>query len=371
MIVPLADAVADSCGGKAAAQATLMRAGLPVPGGFVLPFAIYRSMSQHFDSALLAAIASGLAELGDPTVAVRSSASNEDTTARSAAGQYKTFLGVRGVRAVAEAVKSCWASCAGVEGNPAMAVLIQRHIDADVSGVMFTPPEMRGDTKIEASWGLGPSVVGGTVTPDTFHVSAEEVVTKFLASKATRIDRQGTHLVTQQVQASHREKPALGEQTAIRLAKLGQRIAELLGGAQDVEWSIAGGRIWILQARPVTALPPMSIGTPSDTLLTGTPGSHGTATGTARVVRGPADFDRVRPGDILVSRYTDPGWTPLLRLVSGVVTETGGVLSHAAIVAREHGIPAVLAIANATTAIPDGATITVNGTAGTVTTEEV
>ena len=101
-------------------------------------------------------------------------------------------------------------------------------------------------------------------------------------------------------------------------------------------------------------------------MLRGTPGSHGTATGSARIVQGPADFVRVRPGDILVCPFTDPSWTPLLRVAAGVITETGGVLSHAAIVAREHGIPAVLGVPDAVSLIPDGATVTVDGTVGTV-----
>lgn len=146
----------------------------------------------------------------------------------------------------------------------------------------------------------------------------------------------------------------------------------MLGGAQDIEWAIADGKIWILQARPVTAAPPPpslaeALAT-SPAALTGTPGSHGSVTGTAWIVRGPGDFSRVHRGDILVCPYTDPAWTPLLRIVAGVVTETGGILSHAAIIAREHRIPAVLGAPNATTRIHDGITITVDGTTGTVTT---
>ncbi|MEU1394019.1 PEP-utilizing enzyme, partial [Nonomuraea sp. NPDC005730] len=102
--------------------------------------------------------------------------------------------------------------------------------------------------------------------------------------------------------------------------------------------------------------------------LVGTPGSRGAVTGTARIVRGPGDFARVLPGDVLVCPFTDPAWTPLLRIAAGVVTETGGVLSHAAIVAREHAIPAVLGVPDVTSRLRDGALVTVDGTAGTVTT---
>ncbi|MFD7154377.1 PEP-utilizing enzyme [Kribbella sp. NPDC059898] len=100
--------------------------------------------------------------------------------------------------------------------------------------------------------------------------------------------------------------------------------------------------------------------------LTGTPASHGIATGPARVIRGPADFASVRPGDILICPHTDPAWTPLLSIAAGVVTETGGILSHAAIVAREHGIPAVVAVPHATDRIPTGSGISLNGSTGAV-----
>ena len=103
-------------------------------------------------------------------------------------------------------------------------------------------------------------------------------------------------------------------------------------------------------------------------MLSGTPGIRGTATGIARTVRGPQDFAHVQPGDILICPTTDPAWTPLLRIAAGVVTETGGALSHAAIVAREHHIPAVLGVAWATVELPDGMPVTIDGTAGTVST---
>ncbi|MFF0578318.1 PEP/pyruvate-binding domain-containing protein [Streptosporangium saharense] len=367
MIVPLAEATADTCGGKAGALGTLLRAGLPVPDGFVLPFAAY------LDATVLTELGGVLDELGDPPVAVRSSASNEDTAQASAAGQYDSFLAVRGIDAVADAVRACWASllsprAVGHRADPVMAVIVQRHLDAEASGVMFTPANPDDTTEIEASWGLGPSVVGGTVTPDAYRVSKDGSTTHTIADKQTRLDRYGTRLVVRDVPEHARRQPAIDDATATRLAELGREIAALLGGPQDIEWAIVDGRVWVLQARPVTAaLPrPSALSTTSPAALTGTPGSHGTATGTARVVRGPADFARVRPGDILVCPFTDPAWTPLLRVVSGVVTETGGVLSHAAIVAREHAIPAVLGVPDATSRLRDNTVITVDGTAGTV-----
>ncbi|MGP3960974.1 PEP/pyruvate-binding domain-containing protein [Nonomuraea sp. 3N208] len=405
------EAVADTCGGKAGTLGALLRAGLPVPDGFVVSFAAYRAAvgdlglerfagepddlaaarqaiaARPLHATVIDALGRALDELGDPPVAVRSSAADEDTGQASAAGQHESFLAVHGVSEVADAVRACWASLlspraiayragSGRDDQPcndlAMAVIVQHHLDAEVSGVMFTPAGPNNATEIEASWGLGPSIVGGTVTPDAYHVADDGTVTRTIADKRTRLDRRGTQLVVRDVPTRARHQPTIDDATATQLAELGKEIAAVLGGPQDIEWAIVDGRTWVLQARPITAAPPrrpLPSGTsdiPAAT-LTGTPGSHGTVTGTARIVRGPGDFARVHPGDILVCPFTDPAWTPLLRIAAGVVTETGGVLSHAAIVAREHAIPAVLGIPNATIRLHDDTLITIDGTTGTVT----
>ncbi|MFI6512047.1 PEP/pyruvate-binding domain-containing protein [Streptosporangium sp. NPDC050855] len=427
MIVPLRSAVTGTCGGKAGALGALLRAGLPVPDGFVVPFAAYRAAyraavrdldpdpdldsdpdpdperftggpdrldvvrraigTRPVHAALAGALGRALDGLGDPSVAVRSSAAHEDTGSASAAGLHDSFLAVRGAGAVTDAVRACWASLFGPRtvGHPggsgrggppfadlAMAVLVQRHLDAEVSGVMFTPADPNDPVRIEASWGLGPSVVGGTVTPDAYRVAGDGSVIRTVARKRTRLDRHGRRLVTSDVPARDRDRPVIDDATAVLLAGLGGQIAAVRGGPQDVEWAIAGGRPWVLQARPVTAaLPewpsPAGRAPAAAPTLTGTPGSRGVVTGPARIVRGLGDFARVHPGDVLVCPFTDPAWTPLLRIAAGVVTETGGVLSHAAIVAREHGIPAVLGVPDATGTLHDGGTVTVDGTAGTVT----
>ncbi|MEU4233949.1 PEP/pyruvate-binding domain-containing protein [Nonomuraea sp. NPDC026600] len=393
MIVPLMEAAADTCGGKAGTLGTLLRAGLPVPDGFVVSFAAYlaavRDLDLHDLDAVRRAIEVGpihagalgraLDELGDPPVAVRSSAADEDTGQASAAGQYESFLAVHGAGEVTDAVRACWASLFSPraigyrQDRPSddlvMAVIVQRHVDAEVSGVMFTPADPDDATEIEASWGLGPSIVGGTVTPDAYRVAGDGTVTRTVADKRTRLDRHGTRLVIRDVPTGARDQPTIDDATATRLAELGKEIAAVLGGPQDIEWAIVDGRTWVLQARPVTAAPPPppAPSSASAAALTGTPGSRGTVTGTARIVRGPGDFARVHPGDILVCPFTDPAWTPLLRIAAGVVTETGGVLSHAAIVAREHAIPAVLGVPNATSRLHDDTVITIDGTTGTVT----
>ncbi|MEV5965291.1 PEP/pyruvate-binding domain-containing protein [Kribbella sp. NPDC051952] len=336
MLIPLAAATADTCGGKAGGLGALIRAHLPVPDGIVVPYD---------GEPLVDELGRWLEAAGDPVVAVRSSAANEDTTTTSAAGQHDSFLRVQGVAAVVEAVRACRASLwtpraiAYRDGAdcPSMAVIVQRQVDGEVSGVMFTPADPGGDTLIEAAWGLGPNVVEGRVTPDAYRVAADDSVTRTIV-----------------------DEPTLTDETAVRLAHLGYEVAAVQGSSQDIEWTVADGHLWLLQSRPVTAPPPPGGAS------TGTPGSHGTATGPARIVRGPGDFRRVRPGDILVCRFTDPAWTPLLRIVAGVVTEIGGVLSHAAIVAREQHIPAVLGVPDAMTYLADGEPVTIDGSTGIV-----
>lgn len=391
MITALQNATADTCGGKASALAVLLRAGLPVPDGFVVPFAAYRAAridaGLPVPDALRDALARHLAELGDPPVAVRSSAADEDAPGASAAGQYESVLAVRGAHAAAEAVRVCWESSSSARaegyrnyldsdaphGSPDMAVLVQRMIDADVSGVMFTPAQPQDGTRIEAAWGLGLSIVGGTVTPDTYEVASDESVRRTIAHKTTRLDRKHDGGVTVcDVPERQQTLPTLDDSALATLTALGREIAELLGQPQDIEWAISDGRAWILQARPITAAVPAlpERTTAEGASLVGTPGAHGVVTGIARVLLSPADFASVQRGDIVICPYTDPAWTPLFRVAAAVITETGGVLSHAAIVAREHGIPAVLGVAQATARIRDGARITVNGTNGTVTTHD-
>lgn len=389
MIVPLAEAVPQQAGGKAAVLGRLLRAGFPVPSGFVVPVEVYRAVTSHLDlpavlaergpaeirrliaaqplpSDVMNELTAALAQLGTHAFAVRSSASDEDTATASAAGQHDSFLSVGGA-AVGAHVSAVWASLWSDRAIayrstaiPQMAVLIQAHINADVAGVLFT-----GDpTVIEASWGLGESVVRGLVTPDTFTTSSSAVLTRSLGTKQSRLD--GT--TPAQVPSADRTRLCLNDPQLLDLTHLGAEVADYLGGPQDIEFALSNDQLWLLQSRPITApLPPTNRTALGSGGLRGTGGSAGVASGPARVVRGPGDFSRVRAGDILVCRFTDPAWTPLFGVVAGVVTETGGLLSHAAIVAREHRIPAVLGVPHATTTLHDGQPLTLNGTTGTVT----
>lgn len=396
VVTMLRHATREVCGGKAATLGVLLRAGLPVPDGFVVPFSAHRDARRaartgvdgRAPDAVLHPVARALARLGDAPVAVRSSAANEDTVVASAAGQYESVLAVQGAAAVMDAIAVCWRSASSTRvadywsrtgshvprAEPEIAVLVQRLVDADISGVMFTPAQPGEPTRIEASWGLGLAVAGGMVTPDAYEVAPGGAVRRTFGRKTTRLDRGVSGVTARGVPEDQQTSPALDDAAAVRLAALGGRVVEILGGSQDIEWAIADGTVWLLQSRPVTAplpprpdLPRAAGDTGAEAALSGTPGAHGVATGAARIVRGPDDFGGVRVGEIVICPYTDPAWTPLFAIAAGVVTETGGALSHAAIVAREYGIPAVLGVPCAMTRLQDGVRVTLDGTAGTLT----
>lgn len=298
-------------GGKAAGLGGLVQAGLPVPPGFVLTTAAYSHFveANRFDAAIQelatlppgaapheyeaasgriralfktgimpAEVAAGLGTAyrrlggGDTAVAVRSSATAEDLASASFAGQQETYLNVRGMEALSAAVFGCWASLwtaramayrarQGIRPDQVrLAVVVQQMVDADAAGVMFTanPANGRRDqTVISAAWGLGESVVSGTVTPDDVVVDAGTgaVLSRRTADKEvmTVTAENGTRELP--VAAARRRTPVLDDREAAELARYGARIAEYLGAPQDIEWARAGGEFFLVQSRPITALP--------------------------------------------------------------------------------------------------------------------
>ncbi|NUP62899.1 MAG: pyruvate, phosphate dikinase [Nonomuraea sp.] len=288
-VIPLDDPAADleTAGGKGASLARLARAGLSVPGGFVVTTEAYRSFVAGFrdriasgDAAALfaahdipqelaAEIRAAYDALGDDVaVAVRSSATAEDLPGMSFAGQQDTYLNIRG-DGLLEAVRRCWASLwnpravayRDQNGVPhddvALAVVVQELVDADAAGIMFTADPVTGDrdaTVINASWGLGEAVVGGQVTPDTITVSGGRVTASQVADKTVMTVRaeSGTH--EQPVPGDLRRRPVLDPPEAVELAALGARVQALYDTPMDVEWARRDGEFAILQARPITGL---------------------------------------------------------------------------------------------------------------------
>jgi pyruvate,water dikinase len=265
----IADADAGTVGGKALSLARMARAGLPVPAGFCITAAAFQQSGgrpPQTDPQLVADIGEAYRALGNGPVAVRSSATVEDGPVASFAGQYETILGARGVAAVLDAVAGCWASLDGArsqvyrqksgvaEQELEMAVVVQRLVPAEVSGVLFTrdplDPEA-GQMLVEASWGLGESVVSGRVNPDRYHLDRRTgaVRERHVGIKATRLGGDGP----EPVPTDRQTQPCLDEARLAELADLGRRIEALDGEPRDVEWAWAEGRFWLLQARPITA----------------------------------------------------------------------------------------------------------------------
>jgi pyruvate, water dikinase len=342
------------CGAKAANLGRLLRAGFEVPAGFVIGDPIGDDgWAQEIESALL--------DLDSGSFAVRSSALGEDGRRASFAGQLDTTLGATTTAQVVQAVRRAVRSRAGPEviayaartgqaaGN-VVSVIVQVMVEPEAAGVLFTRHPVSGADQvvIEAAGGLGDKVVDGTVTPQAWTVDGGEITGPGRA-----------------------EAPVLTKAQVLALGTIGRRIEAMFGVPQDIEWAVADGKVWMLQTRPITTDPdetkPVS-SEPGRVLLRGTPASPGIALGPVRIIAGLNDFDQFCPGDVLVCRTTSPAWTPLLARATAVVTEIGGMLAHAAIVAREFGTPAVLAAPGAMTLLADGQQVVVDGSAGTVTT---
>jgi pyruvate,water dikinase len=254
-------------GGKSASLGELLRAQIPVPPGFAISTAVAGEMTD----ALRRDIAARYAGLGeDAAVAVRSSALGEDSAEATFAGQQDTYLWVRGVEAVCDAVQKCWASLHNPEAvayrerfaiaNPAMGVTVQLMVDAAISGVMFTCNPVSGDRSmvaINASWGLGLAVVGGEVTPDDYLVSkvTGEIVRETINDKHIEYVAGEDGAQRVDVDERRRREPCLERDAIVRLIESGRRVERHFGAPQDIEWAFdRGGELYILQSRPVTAL---------------------------------------------------------------------------------------------------------------------
>jgi pyruvate, water dikinase len=258
---------ADRFGGKSASLGELLHAGIPVPPGF----AISADAGEELTDISRHDIAARYAGLGDDVpVAVRSSALGEDSAEATFAGQQDTYLWVRGLDAVCDAVQKCWASLYNPEAvayrerfkveNPAMGVTIQLMVDAAVSGVMFTCNPVSGDRStiaINASWGLGLAVVGGEVTPDDYLVSkvTGEVLRETISDKHVEYVAGDTGARRVDVEDRRRNQPCLQHEAIARLVEVAKRVERHFGSPQDIEWAFDhDDELFILQSRPVTGL---------------------------------------------------------------------------------------------------------------------
>jgi pyruvate, water dikinase len=333
------------------------------------------------------------------SVAVRSSATAEDLPDASFAGQQESFLNVDGIEAVLDRVKHVFASLYNdraiayrvhkgfAHADVALSAGIQRMVRSDrgAAGVMFTMDTESGFRDvvfITSSYGLGETVVQGAVNPDEFYVhkpmlaaGKHPIIRKSLGSKLIRMEFDpaggaGRTVRTVDVGDAERHRFSLTDADVLELARYAVQIEQHYGRPMDIEWGKDGldGRLYILQARPETVKSQANAETQQRYKLTGKGAVLATGRaigqkigiGVVRNIRSTAEMDRVHQGDVLVTDMTDPNWEPVMKRAAAIVTNRGGRTCHAAIIARELGIPAVVGCGHATDVLTDGMTVTVS-----------
>ncbi len=354
------------------------------------------AMPEPLRKAIMAAYRA----LGDDiSVAVRSSATAEDMPQASFAGQHESYLNIRGEAAVVQAVQHCFASLYtdraikyrednGFDHNRvALSAGIQRMVRADLacSGVGFTlEPEsgFRDVILLSGVWGLGENIVQGAVMPDEFYVfkptllaGKQAIIQKKLGEKATTLtytDDPGSRerTLNKVTPQANREKFVLSDEEVLQLARWALAIEAHYQRPMDIEWAKDGidGGLYILQARPETvhSRNQTTVGKEytllekGNCLVKGEAVGNKIGTGIARVLASPADAYRLKDGEIVITTNTSPDWDPVLKRAGGIITNSGGRTSHASIVARELGVPAIVGALEATARIKDGATITIS-----------
>ncbi len=358
-------------------------------------------METALPDALMDAVRSSWDEMSDGkdiAVAVRSSATAEDLPDASFAGQQETFLNVRGLDNLVEAMHQVFASLFNDRAiayrvhqgfdhaQVALSAGVQTMVRSDIgaSGVVFTldtETGFRDAVFITSSYGLGETVVQGAVNPDEFYVykpalaaGKHPILRKNLGSKAIKMiysDDPTPGKTVETVDVDERDSLAfsISDDDIIELAKMAVTIEKHYARPMDIEWGKDGndGKIYILQARPETVqsqsgrtIQRYTLKGRSDIVITGRSIGHKIGAGTAKVIRSVAEMNRVQPGDVLVSDMTDPDWEPVMKRAAAIVTNRGGRTCHAAIIARELGIPAVVGCGNATDLIADGMDVTVS-----------
>jgi pyruvate,water dikinase len=405
-------------GPKAANLAALGHAGLPIPDGFCLDAAAYRRqveilgltgcarqvfsaddrpaarraalqmklrlLEQPIAQEILAPLLAARQQLIDRTgalLAVRSSALVEDRFGSSFAGQFESYLGLADETEFITAVRACWAALWSTRAlrymaahdldpaDTAMAVLVQPLVRARAAGGGLSRTA-DGGMLISATWGLGSSIAQGEVTPDRFELDAAGNLLHVAAGRKDHRVGCAHHDLptTEAVPSSLAGEPCLDRGEVVEIGRHLRRTEQLLGVPVEIEWAADDDGFRLLQARPLhlqAAYVPDDIWL-QHPRLNGHPAGVGWAAGRAVVINCECELSRVAPGDVLVTRVAGPALSHILPRVAGVVTERGGSTSHFASLARERGLPMVLGVADATTRIPDGAQVAVDGVAGIV-----
>ncbi|OGY25569.1 MAG: phosphoenolpyruvate synthase [Candidatus Woykebacteria bacterium RBG_16_39_9b] len=419
----------NSVGGKAANLGELTRAGLPVPNGFTVTAGAYfnfieasnlkekikfllgkvdinnSNLLNETSSLIKKSIEASklpdslakeiiisykkLSKDSSALVAVRSSATAEDLPQASFAGQQSTFLNIKGDQQLLDAIKKCWASLFEARAifyrvqndfdhfKVGIAVPVQKMVQSEVSGVMFTIDPTNNDKRkivIEAVYGLGETIVQGKVNPDHYEVDKQtfKIVKKELGDQTKQLVKIGTKTREIPVSKAYRKKQKLNDNKIIELAKLGKKIENHYLFPQDIEWALENDKLYIVQTRPVTTIKLIEktskehIEIELPKILSGLAASPGIAVGSVKILRSAKEIGKIKQGDILVATMTNPDYVPAMKKAVAIVTDRGGRTSHAAIVSREMGIPAVVGAEGATKKLRNGAVITVSGTSGII-----
>ncbi len=324
----------------------------------------------------------------DKLVAVRSSATAEDLPDASFAGQQETYLNIKGYKDVVKHVQKCWASLFEPRAifyrtekgfghlKVGIAVPVQLMVQSEVSGIMFTVNPVtnnRDDVSIEAAFGLGQPIVSGELTPDQYIVGKKsgKIISRHIEKQTWQLTQSGKTPISK----AYQERQKLSDTYIKALAQIGMQVEKHYGGLpQDIEWGLEGRKLYIVQSRPVTTLKEhhedveivVDTSKSPKVLLEGLAASPGVASGPVKIVNKPSEITKVKMGDVLVAVMTNPDYVPAMKRAAAILTDEGGRTSHAAIVSRELGLPAVVGSDSATKMLADGEVITVDGARGKV-----
>lgn len=372
---------------------------LGAAGAKIRQWIIDTPFTPELDTAIREAYVELSGGYAEASFAVRSSATAEDMPDASFAGQQETFLNVKGIDAVMEAIKHVFASLFNDRAisyrvhqgydhrGVALSAGVQRMVRSDLaaSGVMFTIDTESGFDQvvfITSSYGLGEMVVQGAVNPDEFFVhkptlaaGKPAVIRRTMGSKKIEMvysndAAHGKQVTIQDIDVKRQKQFSLTDAEILELAKQAVIIEQHYGRPMDIEWAKDGvdGKLYIVQARPETvrsnetgnSIERFALKADSEVITTGRAIGQKIGSGKARVLKSIDEMDQVQPGDVLIADMTDPDWEPIMKRASAIVTNRGGRTCHAAIIARELGIPAVVGCGDATKKIADGVEVTVS-----------
>lgn len=334
-------------------------------------------------------------------VAVRSSATAEDLPSASFAGQQNTFLNIKGEKSLLDAILETYASLFEPRAiyyrainqfdhlKIGIAIPVQRMVQSQQAGVLFTiePVTNNPDVMvIDAVLGLGEAAVSGSVSPDHFVIEkgSLKIVEKQIARQSWKIVYQGSKNIHKSLTETEKSSQKISDEQVLELVRIAKQIEAHYKFPQDIEWAIENNHIYFVQSRPITTVQPAKArsvpidvkkrgtiqtlvpGAVGELLLKGVPASVGVASGMVQIITKITQIENFKPGNILVAEMTNPSYVPAMRKAVAIVTDAGGQTSHAAIIAREIGIPAVVGTGTATAKLTDGQMISVDGAKGLV-----